>query len=140
MLARAMALCLVLAAALLPSLLRNLPESSRSCPPEGRGLPPRHWLGCQGDPGPPRNLAADERLALGLPVDVNTAGERELAFVPGLSRRLAREVVEFRTASGPFRSVEELLAVKGIGPRRLEQARARLLVGEVPVEGARGRQ
>ncbi len=129
MLARTLALALVLGATLLSSASRNRPESPGSCLPEGRGRPPRHWLGCSGDPGPPRDLRPDERLALGLPIDLNTAGERELAFVPGLSRRLARAVVEHRRAAGPFQSVDDLLAVKGIGPRRLDQARARLVVG-----------
>lgn len=128
MLARILSLSLLLGAVLSPSALRKRPESPRSCAPEGRGTPPGHWLGCSGDPGPPRDLQADERLSLGLPIDLNTAGERELAFVPGLSRRLARAVVEHRRASGPFGSVDDLLAVKGIGPRRLEQARPRLLV------------
>ncbi len=89
---------------------------------------PRHWIGCAGDPGPRRDLEPEEALALGLPIDPNTAGERALAHVPGLSRRLARAVVEHRTVHGPFRNVEELLDVKGIGPRRLERARARLVV------------
>ncbi len=128
MLPRMCAVALVLGASLLPSALRNRPESPRSCSPEGRGRPPRHWLGCAGDPGAPRDLQPDERLALGLPIDLNRASERELAFVPGLSRRLARAVVEHRSASGPFASVDDLLAVKGIGPRRLEQARPRLVV------------
>lgn len=128
MLARPLSLALVLAAVLGPSLLRNRPESPRSCRPEGRGEPPRHWIGCAGDHGVPRDLLPDERLALGLPVDLNAAGERELAFVPGLSRHLARAVVEHRAASGPFGSVDDLLAVKGIGPRRLEKARPWLVV------------
>jgi competence protein ComEA len=134
MLARIAAACLVLAATLLPSVLRNRPELPRSCRPEGRGAAPRHWIGCSGDPGPPRGLLPDEQLALGMPIDLNTAGERELAFVPGLSKRLARAVVEHRSAQGPFRSVDDLLAVKGIGPRRLERARSRLLVRGPPSE------
>ena len=129
MLARAAAAGLILAAVMIPSLPRKSAEPRASCRPEGRGTPPRHWLGCQGDPGPPREPQDDERLVLGLPLDPNTAGERELAFVPGLSRHLARAVVTHRERKGPFRTVEELLEVKGIGPRRLEQARPHLSVG-----------
>jgi competence protein ComEA len=129
MLARIAALSLVLAASLVPSLLRKSAETRGSCRPEGRGQPPRHWLGCTGDGGPPRDLADDERLLLGLPIDPNTCGERELAFVPGLSRSLARAVVSHRQARGPFPTVEDLLDVKGIGPRRMEQARPHLAVG-----------
>lgn len=125
---RPLAFALVLAAGLLPSASRKVVEVRAACAPEGRGVPPRHWLGCSGDPGPRRDLGADERLAIGLPIDPNSAGERELAFVPGLSRRLGRAIVDHRVASGPFRTVDDLLAVKGIGPRRLERARPWLVV------------
>jgi competence protein ComEA len=132
--ARIVALGLLLALVLAPSVLRGRrhPAPARPCPVEGRGEPPRHWLGCATDPGPRRDLAADERLALGLPIDPNTAGERELEFVPGLSRRLARAVLLHRLEVGPFTSVDDLLAVKGIGPRRLAQARTRLEVAPPP--------
>jgi competence protein ComEA len=134
MLARRAAPGLVLAAVLAPSALhwRADPWPPRGCQPEGRGEPPRHWLGCAGDPGPPRDLAPDERLLLRLPIDPNTAGERELAFVPGLSRRIAREVVQERSRNGPFRDPGDLLRVKGIGPKRLERARAFLVVTPGP--------
>lgn len=130
MLARTAALALVLAASLVPILLRarGPGPAPRVCTPEGRGFPPRHWLGCAGDPGPRRDLADDERLVLGLPLDPNQADERALAFVPGLSRRLAAEVVRHRQAHGRFEAVDNLLAVKGIGPKRLERARPSLLV------------
>ena len=128
--ARLAALGLLLALVLTPSALRGrwAAGTRRPCQVEGRGRPPFHWLGCAGDPGPRRGLSADERLALGLPIDPNRAGERELALVPGLSPRLARAVVEHRLAHGPFGAVDDLLAVKGIGPRRLEQARPRLAI------------
>ncbi len=128
--ARRVALALFLAAVLSPTLLRVAPAGPRrSCEPEGRGTPPRHWIGCAGDPGPRRDLLPDERLALGLPIDLNAADPRALAFVPGLSPRLAVAVVEHRAASGPFATVDGLLAVKGIGPSRLEKARPWLFVG-----------
>jgi len=110
-------------------LLSGRPATPRPCVAEGRGTVPRHWLGCTADPGPPRVLADEERLLLGLPLDPNTAGVRALAFVPGLSRRLAEAVVEDRAARGPFASLEDLRRVAGVGPRRLEQARTALRVG-----------
>jgi competence protein ComEA len=128
---RRLALLLALLAALAAAPLRarlESPPPSPPCAPEGRGVPPRHHLGCATDPGPPRALAADERLALGLPVDPNTASARELAFVPGLSRRLAAEVVLDRTRNGPYREVAELVRVRGIGPKRLAAARAHLAI------------
>ena len=129
--ARLAAAGLLLALVMLPSALRGrfAPAPRAPCQVEGRGLPPYHWLGCAGDPGPRRGLSDDERLVLGMPIDPNTAGERALALVPGLSPRLARAVVEHRREHGPFGAVDDLLAVKGIGPRRLERARPRLAIG-----------
>jgi competence protein ComEA len=105
------------------------PPAPRPCAPEGRGAPPRHWLGCAADPGSPRALADDERLVLGLPLDPNRAGPRALAFVPGLSRRLADEIVADREANGPYASVAALERVRGIGPKRLAKAAPHLALG-----------
>jgi competence protein ComEA len=121
---------LLLAVLSAPAIRRRaeLPPPPRACEPAGRGEPPRHWLGCASDPGPPRGLADDERLQLGLPVDPNRADERVLAFVPGLSRRLAAEIVADRAANGPFASVAELERVRGIGPKRRARATPHLAV------------
>lgn len=128
---RRLALAIVLAAVLAAPALRRLaevPPATRACTPAGRGAPPRHWLGCAADPGPARALADDERLVLGLPLDPNRAEERVLAFVPGLSRRLAREIVRDRERNGPFKSLSELERVRGIGPKRLARATPHLAV------------
>ncbi|WP_041453458.1 helix-hairpin-helix domain-containing protein [Anaeromyxobacter dehalogenans] len=132
---RRVALALVLSAVLLPSRFRvqvESPPARPACAPAGRGVPPRHWLGCAADPGDRRPLAADERLVLALPLDPNTAGARELAHVPGLSRRLAEAVVRSREQDGPFRTADDLRRVRGIGPRRLEQARGALRIEAAP--------
>ena len=121
------ALCAALAAAPLRERLET-PAARTPCAPAGRGRFPRQWLGCAADPGASRPLASDERLALGLPVDPNRASARELALVPGLSRRLADEVVSDRERNGPFPDVDSLERVRGVGPKRLARARAALAV------------
>jgi competence protein ComEA len=128
---RRLATLLLLSLLALPPLWRTVagrPRPPVPCAPEGRGRPPRHWLGCAGDPGPARAPADDERLLLGQPLDVNAAGAPALSFVPGLSARLAAAVVEDRARRGPFGAVEELLRVDGIGPVRLARARDALVV------------
>ncbi|WP_242339481.1 MULTISPECIES: helix-hairpin-helix domain-containing protein [Anaeromyxobacter] len=129
--ARRIALLLALVATLAAAPVRGIletPDAPAPCAPSGRGRFPRHWVGCETDPGPVRPLASDERLALGLRVDPNRASARELAFVPGLSRRLGAEVVADRERNGPFPDVESLLRVRGVGPKRLAQAREALVV------------
>lgn len=127
--ARRLALALLLAAVLAAPALRRVaevPPPPRACAGEGRGPPPRHWLGCGADPGIPRALADDERLFLGLPLDPNAAAARELSFVPGLSRRLAEAIVADRSENGPFVTLQDLERVRGIGPKRLALARPHL--------------
>jgi competence protein ComEA len=128
---RRLALLLALAFALAAEPFRawlETPPRRPACVLEGRGKPPRHYLGCAGDPGPPRALTSDERLVLGMPIDPNTASARDLAFVPGLSRRLAAEVVLDRERNGPYRRLADLVRVRGIGPKRLEAASRHLAI------------
>lgn len=63
--------------------------------------------------------------ALGLPVDLATASADELASLPGIGPELARRIV----AGRPYRDVDDLLRVDGIGPARLAALRPRARVG-----------
>lgn len=62
-------------------------------------------------------------------IDVNRASETELTALRGIGPALARRIVEYRERNGPFRSVEELVQVRGIGPAKLEGFRDRATVG-----------
>lgn len=57
-------------------------------------------------------------------VNINTASASELEKLPGVGPATASKIVEYRTSKGPFSSVEELLAIKGIGVKKLEQIRS----------------
>lgn len=131
-----MAQRLALVVALIPLLLAapfrawfRPPPRPPGCEPVPAGELPRHWLACVSQSRPPaRPLADEERLLLGLPLDLNSARPEALAFVPGLSRRLAVAVATDRTSRGPFERVEDLRRVGGIGEKRLAQARHALIV------------
>lgn len=69
--------------------------------------------------------AAKTSVAAG-PINVNTAGLQELTQLPGVGPALAGRIVEHRKQSGPFRRPEDLLAVKGIGPKLLAKIKDRL--------------
>jgi competence ComEA-like helix-hairpin-helix protein len=62
------------------------------------------------------------------PLDLNRATVAELDALPGVGPVLAGRIHDHRTKYGPFRSVDELLAVRGIGPRLLERVRSRVTV------------
>lgn len=57
------------------------------------------------------------------PLDLNAATVEQLEQLPGVGPRTAEEIVKFREKSGPFRRVEDLLAIRGITKHRLEQLR-----------------
>ena len=52
-------------------------------------------------------------------VNINTAGEAELATLPGIGAVQAHAILEHRNARGPFASCDALLQVPGIGPATL---------------------
>ena len=55
----------------------------------------------------------------GKPLDINAATEEELQELIGIGPALARAIVDYRAEHGPFRSVDELLEVSGIGEGKL---------------------
>jgi competence protein ComEA len=64
------------------------------------------------------------------PVNLNTADSEELQLVPGIGPATAEKILQMRKAYGAFKSVDDLLAIRGIGPKRLEKMRKYLTVGK----------
>jgi len=48
-------------------------------------------------------------------ININTAGVDELVLLPGIGEKTAKKIIEFRTESGTFKRLDELMEVKGIG-------------------------
>lgn len=63
------------------------------------------------------------------PVDINTASEEALIELPGVGPAMARRIVDFRKEHGPFRRVEDLMKVKGIGEKSFAKLRPLITVG-----------
>jgi competence protein ComEA len=57
------------------------------------------------------------------PVDLNTATEPDLDRLPGIGPATAAAIVSHRSLHGPFRTVEDLLDVRGIGEAKLDALR-----------------
>ncbi|HET6930005.1 MAG TPA: helix-hairpin-helix domain-containing protein [Candidatus Acidoferrum sp.] len=72
------------------------------------------------------------------PININTAGATELQQVPGIGPSTAQKILDTRKSYGAFRSVDDLLAIKGIGPKKLEKMRKYLTVGKAPAKKQSG--
>jgi competence protein ComEA len=68
-----------------------------------------------------------QQHAVRFQVDINTADWPELIQLPGIGNTLARRIVEFRQAHGPFSKTDDLIHIKGIGPVIMERLRPYLL-------------
>ncbi len=75
------------------------------------------------------SLAAETGAPAAGPVNVNTASAEELQRLPGIGEARARAIVEMREQRGGFRSVDELVEVRGIGEAALERLRPHVTVG-----------
>jgi comEA protein len=66
------------------------------------------------------------------PVNLNSATSAELQQVPGIGPATADKILQMRKTYGPFKTVDDLLAVRGIGKKRLDKMRKYLTVGKPP--------
>ena len=64
-------------------------------------------------------LSAFSNAALAEKVNLNTANAEALQYIPGIGPGKSAEIIRVRQASGGFKSMEDLLAVPGIGEKVL---------------------
>ncbi len=69
-------------------------------------------------------------------VDLNTASPALLKYVSGLTAKQAEAIVAHRDSQGPFKARQEVLKVKGVGPKAFQQAAGFLKLpdGQNPLE------
>lgn len=76
------------------------------------------------------DMGSAKRLALDLPVDVNTACLDDLILIPGIKEATAIKILELRRQSGGrFHRLEELLQIDGIKEKRLRKLQRHLFAG-----------
>jgi competence protein ComEA len=69
------------------------------------------------------------RAESSLKININTATAEELTKLPRIGATIARRIVEHRTANGPFRKIEDLAQVRGIGPKTLSDLKDLITLG-----------
>ncbi|MBQ9852083.1 MAG: helix-hairpin-helix domain-containing protein [Ruminiclostridium sp.] len=68
-------------------------------------------------------------------LDLNTASLSDFTRLPGIGETKAQAILTWRETYGPFRAVEDLLSVEGIGEKTLESLRPYIAVMTTTEEG-----
>lgn len=61
-------------------------------------------------------------------VNINTANEQQLQTISGIGPSKAKKIIAYRDSQGPFKSVDDLSKVSGIGEKTLESIRDQICV------------
>ncbi len=62
------------------------------------------------------------------PIDLNRASAGQLTRLPGIGPKIARRIVDDRNQRGPFKSVDDLTRVKGIGKKTVKKLGPKITV------------
>ncbi len=61
-------------------------------------------------------------------VNINTADVNKIETLPGVGPKLAKDIIDYRAAHGPFLFEEDLTKVRGIGPKKYEEVKEYILL------------
>ncbi|WP_246140831.1 helix-hairpin-helix domain-containing protein [Bacillus marasmi] len=61
-------------------------------------------------------------------VNLNTADATELETLPGIGPSKAAAIIEYRETSGPFKSIEDLQSISGIGTKTFEKLKEKITI------------
>jgi competence protein ComEA len=86
----------------------------------------------QGQEPTPDRAAASGRI-----VNLNSATSAELESLPGIGPATASRILEYRQKNGPFRKIEEVMNVQGVGEKIFLRIRSQLSVGTAATPAAR---
>lgn len=95
---------------------------------QGESTPPlaaSSGQGCEGQActSAEGGVAGSDAEGQGL-VNINTANATQLTQLPGVGPAIAQKIIDYRTANGPFTSVDDLTKVPGIGTAKLAQIKS----------------
>lgn len=74
-------------------------------------------------------LATSLNLAAADPININSADKTTLMQIKGIGEKRAEAIIAYREKNGPFKSVEELTEIDGIGPSLVETNKGLLSTG-----------
>lgn len=61
-------------------------------------------------------------------VDINSANLEELITLDGIGEKIAARILDYRKKNGPFQKIEDIMMVKGIGPKIFDRNKELILI------------
>ncbi|MDW8327435.1 MAG: ComEA family DNA-binding protein [Anaerolineales bacterium] len=80
-------------------------------------------------PAPVPSRSGPSLPVAGAKININTATLAELDTLPRIGPALAQRIIDYRNANGPFRRIEDIQNVRGIGPATFERIKDLITVG-----------
>ena len=63
-------------------------------------------------------------------INLNSATALQIADLPGIGVKTAELIIQYRTKNGPFKKIEEVMNIRGIGEKSFLRIRERITVAE----------
>ncbi len=82
----------------------------------------------------PATRTSAAKPAAGKPVNINTASAAELDALPGIGAKTATLIVEYRQKNGPFKKIEELMNIRGVGEKNFLKLKDQITVGNAKTD------
>ena len=74
-------------------------------------------------------LPSEETTVIAYPIDINLATKEQFMTLPGIGDVLAQRILDYRQENGPFSRPEDLMKVRGIGKKRMEEILELITIG-----------
>jgi competence protein ComEA len=78
--------------------------------------------------------------AVSAPVNINTASATDLQTLPGIGAKTAGRIIDYRQKNGPFKKIEELMNVRGVGEKNFLKLKSQISIGAGRTERASSQQ
>lgn len=92
-------------------------------------LVPRQAAETAAPPGPGPGASSEVQSLAGAKVNINTASAAQLDALPGVGASTAQKIIADREANGPFKTIEDLKRVSGIGEKKFASLSDAICVG-----------